>query len=321
MNNVINISQSNSAKRFSCSTANYVKKPQISSIVPNELIEPKSSPSQPIKIFNNSIRFYNNSEKFQQVEIGTSKENDNEDCVINNRLSERIIENNSKKEYSTTKNMISNTGIMTNYDSKSLLGSVAHNNNIVKNDFADDTLFLSIIDSKKEKKPSGLKTKDLITIINKRKQLQVSNANKESVIKESNKKVNDDGVQTSFIFQEEMFVIHTNPDVVSEDNVNVNAPTPKKEDINNTLNNYMNIEHNEDTVTENNFEIINNDNTMKNSITTTNLAQKESEEFNKENTSIDNNNISQSIKCDETQVEELDFDKFRQQNETKEINI
>ena len=107
MNNVINISQSNSAKRFSCSTANYVKKPQISSIVPNELIEPKSSPSQPIKIFNNSIRFYNNSEKFQQVEIGTSKENDNEDCVINNRLSERIIENNSKKEYSTTKNMIS----------------------------------------------------------------------------------------------------------------------------------------------------------------------------------------------------------------------
>ena len=321
MNNVINISQSNSAKRFSCSTANYVKKPQISSIVPNELIEPKSSPSQPIKIFNNSIRFYNNSEKFQQVEIGTSKENDNEDCVINNRLSERIIENNSKKEYSTTKNMISNTGIMTNYDSKSLLGSVAHNNNIVKNDFADDTLFLSIIDSKKEKKPSGLKTKDLITIINKRKQLQVSNANKESVIKESNKKVNDDGVQTSFIFQEEMFVIHTNPDVVSEDNVNVNAPTPKKEDINNTLNNYMNIEHNEDTVTENNFEIINNDNTMKNSITTTNLAQKESEEFNKENNSIDNNNISQSIKCEETQVEELDFDKFRQQNETKEINI
>ena len=96
----------------------------------NELLEPKVPLFHPIKIFNISNRsFFSN----KQVEIRGNSENDNDDYVINTRMSEKVID-----KANTCKHGISNTGIMTNYDSRSLVNE-------------DETLLLSLIDATSQK--------------------------------------------------------------------------------------------------------------------------------------------------------------------------
>ena len=214
----------------------------------NELLEPKVPLFHPIKIFNISNRsFFSN----KQVEIRGNSENDNDDYVINTRMSEKVID-----KANTCKHGISNTGIMTNYDSRSLVNE-------------DETLLLSLIDAtsqKKKKKNSGLKTQDLINIAKKRKQMNFIK-NKSKTVVESK----SDGVQTSFIFP-------------CDDN------------------------------SENIFEIV------VNNVNEDVCEVKDTTEL-ESNQSSDEHYESISHKCEETQVDEIDFAKYQQQNETREINI
>ena len=315
---------------------------------PIKLIEKNINTFNKINNFNNKIK---SSIKFHYLTNSQGKNIENRNNIKSSEKEKPI--NYSKKNYKKflNKNLSPNqTGVLTNADSKSL-----NSRTIFSEDNKYNILSLSdkqINENKNQREITGLAYQDLVNIINRRKiMLENKNNNineKNDIVKTSfnieNKEENNlDNFPLDKKKENDLFLSISSINSNLIGNQKINNQNKKN---NNLINSYefdiVNIDNeksiikNEESInTETDFNIENN--TELKELTELNNKNDFKIEMNPENNSLfqdktsllesmTNINLQQSLisitqKNEITQIEEFDQEKYKQQNETKEINF
>ena len=315
---------------------------------PIKLIEKNINTFNKINNFNNKIK---SSIKFQYLTNSQGKNIENRNNIKSSEKEKPI--NYSKKNYKKflNKNLSPNqTGVLTNADSKSL-----NSRTIFSEDNKYNILSLSdkqINENKNQREITGLAYQDLVNIINRRKiMLENKNNNineKNDIVKTSfnieNKEENNlDNFPLDKKKENDLFLsissinsnLKGNQKLNNQNKINNNLINSYEFDIVNIDNEKSIIKNEESINTETDFNIENN--TELKELTELNNKDDFKIEMNPENNSLfqdktsllesmTNINLQQSLisitqKNEITQIEEFDQEKYKQQNETKEINF
>ena len=315
---------------------------------PIKLIEKNINTFNKLNNFNNKIK---NSIKFHYLTNSQGKNIENRNNIKSSEKEKPI--NYSKKNYKKflNKNLSPNqTGVLTNADSKSL-----NSRTIFSEDNKYNILSLSdkqINENKNQREITGLAYQDLVNIINRRKiMLENKNNNineKIDIVKTSfnieNKEENNlDNFPLDKKKENDLFLsissinsnLKGNQKLKNQNKINNNLINSYEFDIVNIDNEKSIIKNEESINTETDFNIENN--TELKELTELNNKDDFKIEINPENNSLfqdktsllesmTNINLQQSLisitqKNEITQIEEFDQEKYKQQNETKEINF
>ena len=315
---------------------------------PIKLIEKNINTFNKLNNFNNKIK---NSIKFHYLTNSQGKNIENRNNIKSSEKEKPI--NYSKKNYKKflNKNLSPNqTGVLTNADSKSL-----NSRTIFSEDNKYNILSLSdkqINENKNQREITGLAYQDLVNIINRRKiMLENKNNNineKIDIVKTSfnieNKEENNlDNFPLDKKKENDLFLsissinsnLKGNQKLNNQNKINNNLINSYEFDIVNIDNEKSIIKNEESINTETDFNIENN--TELKELTELNNKDDFKIEMNPENNSLfqdktsllesmTNINLQQSLisitqKNEITQIEEFDQEKYKQQNETKEINF
>ena len=315
---------------------------------PIKLIEKNINTFNKINNFNNKIK---SSIKFHYLTNSQGKNIENRNNIKSSEKEKPI--NYSKKNYKKflNKNLSPNqTGVLTNTDSKSL-----NSRTIFSEDNKYNILSLSdkqINENKNQREITGLAYQDLVNIINRRKiMLENKNNNineKIDIVKTSfnieNKEENNlDNFPLDKKKENDLFLsissinsnLKGNQKLNNQNKINNNLINSYEFDIVNIDNEKSIIKNEESINTETDFNIENN--TELKELTELNNKNDFKIEMNPENNSLfqdktsllesmTNINLQQSLisitqKNEITQIEEFDQEKYKQQNETKEINF
>ena len=315
---------------------------------PIKLIEKNINTFNKLNNFNNKIK---NSIKFHYLTNSQGKNIENRNNIKSSEKEKPI--NYSKKNYKKflNKNLSPNqTGVLTNADSKSL-----NSRTIFSEDNKYNILSLSdkqINENKNQREITGLAYQDLVNIINRRKiMLENKNNNineKNDIVKTSfnieNKEENNlDNFPLDKKKENDLFLsissinsnLKGNQKLNNQNKINNNLINSYEFDIVNIDNEKSIIKNEESINTETDFNIENN--TELKELTELNNKDDFKIEINPENNSLfqdktsllesmTNINLQQSLisitqNNEVTQIEEFDQEKYKQQNETKEINF